>query len=105
MERVEFILSLRSARFEWNRLGLRHRIQAIVTDVSPHQAQVVLFHKAIVVLLKGAAAGKFHPFDPALGEFEQESIEKLTAVVRVELHQGERKPIEEALKAYGPVSR
>src|SRR3990172_678690 len=80
-------------------IGLRHRIQALVTDVSPHQAEVVLFHKAVIVLLKGAAAGEFHSLELALQEFEQESVEKLAAIVWVELHERERKAAEDALKA------
>ena len=65
-------------------IGLLNRIKAAITHISPYQGIVLLFNKAIVILVPGPTTRKLKGVGHAIPKSHDMVIEKLAAIIRVD---------------------
>ena len=71
-------------------VGVLSSVEPIITQESPDQGGIFLFHKAVIVLMVRAAARQLNRWVDVVKEAPQMLIEEFSPVVRVKLAYGER---------------
>ena len=82
---------------------MRHRVKAVVAQVSAHEGGVLLLDSGVVVFVKEAAAGKLHSLHNVAPEAQHMLIQEFSPIVRMNLMHAEGQADQETQKSVSAI--